>query len=892
MSQMAFISFGEPNQQKFKYVILIKNDGLDKHLIEKFYIDPLIAANTEINKKDFLVLNLLYKGKKAPVKDLVKPWLDELQPVINQCGAEWVICADSVYFKVLAGVKKTTNLFGSKFEAVYKGYEGVNLVLCPSHKSVFFDPKNADKITLSIAAMAKYTKGEDYFEYPITNAQFPIELSEIRKHLKRLVDIPELTVDIEAYSLKHYLAGIGTISFAESENAGIAFSVEHVGRHHRLAKDATRVITLKKWLKQFFIARHKKGYKNIFHNFNYDAKVALFELFMDGSISNRDAITEALPIFSDFFEDTKIIAYLATNSCSGNDLSLKYLSLPFLGNYSLGEDIKDINEVPRKKLLKYNLEDTCATWYVYNTYKPIMLNDEQEEIYETILKPSAKVMLQAELTGMPLNMDKVKIANKKLLDLRNKFIKAIHNNKYVRLFNEVRNGYDWAKINNEWKTKSSCLEDHDKERFNPNSDPSLQVLFYSILDLPVVDKTKNKAPSVGGKTIKKLVNHTEDEDAKDLLVNIREYVSVQKILSAFIPNFMEAPYCEVTKCHWLYGNFNIGGTVSGRLSSSNPNLQQIPSGSTYAKLIKECFEAPVGYLMVGLDFNSLEDYISALTTKDPNKLNVYIKKFDGHCLRAANYFYDQVIAIYPELDLNNPNSVNKLKDEKVFGSLRQDSKAPTFSLTYQGTWVTLVNDLGFPKDKALAIESAYHEMYKVSDEYIQAKLKEASETGYVTVAFGLRVRTPMLKSTIWGSDYMPYEAKKEGRTAGNACGQSYCLLNNRAGIEFQERTLNSEFAKEIWPIAHIHDAQYFIIKKSIKLLSWMNKNLVECVQWQELPEIQHDTVKLGGNLGVFYPNWSNEIELPNNLLDTDELKEHLNKNYQKYLKEKDEKVHK
>jgi DNA polymerase-1 len=94
--------------------------------------------------------------------------------------------------------------------------------------------------------------------------------------------------------------------------------------------------------------------------------------------------------------------------------------------------------------------------------------------------------------------------------------------------------------------------------------------------------------------------------------------------------------------NYLYGNFNLGGTVSGRLSSSDPNLQNLPANSKYAKLIKSAFQAPDGWLFAGLDFASLEDRISALTTKDPNKLTVYLEGFDGHSLRAQAYFTEKM----------------------------------------------------------------------------------------------------------------------------------------------------------------------------------------------------------------------------------------------------------
>ena len=126
---------------------------------------------------------------------------------------------------------------------------------------------------------------------------------------------------------------------------------------------------------------------------------------------------------------------------------------------------------------------------------------------------------------------------------------------------------------------------------------------------------------------------------------------MDKILTAFIPAFKEAAYSPKTDWHYLIGSFNLGGTVSGRLSSSSPNLQQIPAtGSKYAKVIKSCFQAPEGWLLCGLDFAALEDHISALLTKDHNKLKVYLDHYDGHCLRSYSYFSDKMPDITEQLE--------------------------------------------------------------------------------------------------------------------------------------------------------------------------------------------------------------------------------------------------
>ena len=90
--------------------------------------------------------------------------------------------------------------------------------------------------------------------------------------------------------------------------------------------------------------------------------------------------------------------------------------------------------------------------------------------------------------------------------------------------------------------------------------------------------------------------------------------------------------------------------------------------------------------------------------------------------------------------------INSIK--KKHPDLRQASKAVTFALTYAGTWRTLVNNLGIPEEQAKAIEQRYHELYSVSDEWVDNKLNIAAIEGYITCAFGLRLRTPLLKSCV------------------------------------------------------------------------------------------------------------------------------------------------
>ena len=589
-------------------------------------------------------------------------------------------------------------------------------------------------------------------------------------------------------------------------------------------------------------------------------------------IEDTAGLLNGMNILLGNWDDTRLISYLATNSCAGNNLKLKHLAQEFAGDYAQ-EDIEDINLIPLDELLEYNLVDTLATWYVYEKYQPIMVKDNQEEIYNNIFKPAMLDIIQMQLTGMPLDMDEVKKTKEILLNDLNKAKATIQSKQIVQQFSYTLKEKWVIDKNNKLKKKRVTLADAPDFEFNPNSDPQLQSLLFEVIGLPILDRTATKAPATGGDTLKKLINHTTQQDVIDLLNALMNFKVVDKLITSFIPAFEKARRSKNGQ-YYLFGYFNLGGTVSGRLSSSNPNLQNIPANNPkYAKLIKKCFKTKKGWLFVGLDFSSLEDRISALTTKDPNKLKVYIDGFDGHSLRAFGYFKEQM----PDIE-NTVESINSI--EKKYKSLRTESKAPTFALTYQGTYITLMNNCGFSEEKAKMIEKRYHEMYVISDQWVENKLKQATKDGYITCAFGLRVRTPLLHQVIRGTKATPYEADAEGRTAGNALGQSWCLLNSRAASEFMGKVRKSKYRLDIRPCAQIHDAQYYIIKDDINVLLWLNEHLVKAVKWQDHPDIYHDDVKIGGELDLFYPSWAEQLTIPNEASASkiqELLKEHLEK---------------
>ena len=837
----------------YSTAVLIKATALNKQELESNYTAPLRLNGLPTG--DIIAFTLDYDAKK-PSNKYMKDYLGKLLPALNSLGTTRLYVADSSYFKVLAGQVKADVHLGYVLPCKIKGFEHISVVLGLNYQALIYSPDLQTKLDLSLKTLADSVKGT--YQPPgtgiIHSAWYPEGLQEVTRALESLHQYPSLTADIEAFSLDFDKAGIGTIAFAWDQHNGLAFSCDYgtyqeppdEGFHGWQGKSSAMRALLKNFLETY------QG-ELTWHKADYDVMVIIYTLWMKDALDTK-GLLEGLEVMTRHFHDTKIIAYLATNSTAGNVLGLKALAHEFAGNWAV--EVKDIRKVPLNKLLQYNLVDALSTFYVRNKYYPIMVADRQEGLYHGLMLPSLKLIIQIQLTGMPLCPTKVQEVKAKLEAIRDGHLATITNSKAIATLNLVFRQSEMDKANAKLKVKQHPLSHFDGVVFNPNSGPQLQRLLYEQMGLPVLDLTETKQPATGADTLEKLINHTNEPAYKAVLAALIGYGKAEKILSTFIPAFEQA-IAKGDNVVWLHGNFNLGGTVSGRLSSSDPNLQNIPANSIYAKLIKECFVGPAGWLFCGADFNSLEDYVSALTTKDPNKLKVYEQGFDGHCLRAA-FYYDDVLT---HINVDDPVSVNSIA--KTHKQLRQDSKTPTFALTYQGTYHTLMVNEGWDMEKAKRIEAKYHELYAVSDKYIADRLKQATKDGYVTVAFGLRVRTPLLSQVIWGSR-IPFEASAEGRTAGNAMGQSYGLLNNRAAVDFMRKVWASPYRLDIKPVGLIHDAIYILVRDNDLVMEFANRELIKSMQWQELPELQHPTVKLGAALDIFWPNWAKAITLPNN----------------------------
>lgn len=626
---MQYQTFDPQTQQTYPVAFLVpKLSEVDmlREYIHEGNLDPKEAIGYE----------LYTTGKKTPGK-VIKAYLEEdLLPVLDDLDVQYLMVSDPDYFKILTGVGKADPylgyVLGNKFPEALEGR--FRVLFCPNYRQIFYDPgRTRSRIKQSLDALWSHLHGQ--YREPgcsiISFSDYPTSPTAIAGWLQKLIDMDvPLSCDIEGFSLKHYDAGIGTICFTWNKHEGIAFPVD-------LGPNPPEVRAL---LMHFF--RTFEGPIR-YHNIAYDVSVLIYQLFMN-DITDTRGLLEGLEVMLKNWDCTKLISYLATNTTAGNNLGLKDQAQEFAGNYAV-EEIKDITKIPLPQLLEYNLVDGLSTHYVYEKHWQTLIDDEQLEIYETLFKPAMVDIIQMQLTGMPLDMQKVAEAKTALSIERGQILQNLSNHPLVQELTYTLNEEWVEKRNSELKVKRVSMADAC-ETFNPNSPIQVQRLIYDLAELPVKDLTKSKQPSTKAKVLEKLKAFTQDQSTLDLIDLLLAFAAVDKVYGTFIPA-MEEAQLGADGCYYLFGNFNLGGTASGRLSSSNPNLQTIPANSKFAKVIKDCFRAPPGWLMVGLDFASLEDRISALTTRDPNKLKVYTDGFDGHALRAQSYFTEDM----PDIEL-------------------------------------------------------------------------------------------------------------------------------------------------------------------------------------------------------------------------------------------------
>lgn len=468
-----------------KLAVLIKEaacfyDQLKKHYVDHFTV-PTVALSLEYGPNN-----------KVTAKD-AKEYLNHILPILKENDIHTLYVADAAYFKVLTKKQKTEPYYGYVLPCAIDGFDELKVIYGVNYQALFHNPALSTKLALSISTVNDYMN-DSYQELGlgiIHSANYPTDILEIVKQLKELHKYPTLTCDIETLGLDLEDAIPVTITFCWDEHNGTAFEIEDPA--------------VKQKVVEFF-----KTYQGelIYHNATFDIRCIIYHMFMSNPLDYK-GLVDALDVMYRNTHDTKVIAYLCLNSTADVSLSLKQLAFEFAGNYAI-DGIGDITQYPIEQVLEYNLIDGLSTFHVFNKYYPMLVKENQLDIYNNLFVPALKNITHMELIGMPMSMDTVTALENLMHKKSVQFEHILDNAEYVKDTKWQIQKEKFIEANLKYKRKIKSLDDF-AEPLNYGSNKQLVKLVYETMELPVLDTTDTGGPSTSSSALKKHIAHLKQQ---------------------------------------------------------------------------------------------------------------------------------------------------------------------------------------------------------------------------------------------------------------------------------------------------------------------------------------------------------------------------------------------
>ena len=253
--------------------------------------------------------------------------------------------------------------------------------------------------------------------------------------------------------------------------------------------------------------------------------------------------------------------------------------------------------------------------------------------------------------------------------------------------------------------------------FNLNSPKQLQEVLFVQQKLPILAKTATGQPSTAEAILQELSYEYR------LPAAILEYRSLNKLVSTYIDAL---PKCISTRTKRVHTSYNQAVTATGRLSSSNPNLQNIPIRTTEGRLIRKAFIAPPNHVLLAADYSQIELRIMAHLSQDENLVKAFNCDWDIHAATASEVFQIDLTAVSVEH--------------------RRRAKAINFGLIYGMSAFGLAKQLGIAKENAQHYINSYFNRYPGVLKYMQNTRAQAHINGYVETLFGRRLTLPEINA--------------------------------------------------------------------------------------------------------------------------------------------------
>lgn len=550
--------------------------------------------------------------------------------------------------------------------------------------------------------------------------------------LEKLKAAELFAFDTETDSLDYMVANLVGLSFAIDEGMAAYVPVAHdyLDAPEQLDRD---------WvLEQLKPILEDDAQAKVGQNLKYDASVlARYGIEMKG-----------------IKYDTMLASYVY-NSVGGkhdmDSLALRFLQhscISFEQIAGKGKNQLTFNQIELEQASPYAAEDANVTLRLHNR---LFANIEQDEklksVYEEIEMPLVPVLSRIERTGvliddMKLSAQSVEIA--------------------ARLEELEQKAYEIA-----------------EQEFNMNSPKQLQAILFEKMGLPVVKKTPSGTPSTNEEVLQELAL---DYPLPKLIL---EYRGLAKLKSTYTDKLPKMINPSTGRVHTSY---HQAVTATGRLSSTDPNLQNIPIRNEEGRRIRQAFVAPAGYKILAVDYSQIELRIMAHLSGDQALLDAFRDGKDIHAATAA-----EIMGV----------SIDQVSSEQ-----RRRAKAVNFGLIYGMSAFGLAKQLGIPRGEAQAYMDKYFERYPGVMQYMEDTRSAAADKGYVETIFGRRLHLPEIKSR------NGMRRKAAERAAINAPMQGTAADIIKKAMLLVDQWIQEEGNGRVKLLMQVHDELVFEVEES------------------------------------------------------------------------------
>ena len=405
-----------------------------------------------------------------------------------------------------------------------------------------------------------------------------------------------------------------------------------------------------------------------------------------------------------------------------------------------GKGAKQIgfNQVSLEDAIHYAAEDADVSFQLHQTLHPKLMEiNSLAKLYTDIEAPLLKVLQTIERNGVLIDESMLQ-----------------------------KQSDQFAITLKELESKAYSLAGAE---FNLNSPKQLQEILYDKLSLPILKKTPKGQPSTAESVLQRLA---ADFPIVQTILNYRTTAKLKTTYTDKLPLMVNQ---DTGRVHTSY---HQAVTATGRLSSSDPNLQNIPIRTVEGRRIRQAFIAPKGFQILAADYSQIELRIMAHNSQDPGLLDAFQAGLDIHQATAAEIF---------AVDL-----------QSVSAEQRRSAKAINFGLIYGMSAFGLTRQLGITRGDAQEYIELYFARYPKVKEYMDAIRNQARESGFVETVFGRRLYLPDI-------DSRNYQRRQYAeRSAINAPMQGTAAdIIKKAMIDLEQRLVAESINAKI--IMQVHD---------------------------------------------------------------------------------------